>query len=116
MQKLFDSSALVSAWEHTRRLVHPVNSRKILASLHGLDFSRVRSRNGYRPNPKRIQKFVEIVQDFWLQTSPPLQILDLGCGAGYFIYICRLLGHDGMGLDTDVKPLYDETLALLNVP
>jgi len=116
LQKLFSSIALVSAWEHGRRLLHPVDSRRIFASLDTLDFSGVRARDGYRPNPRRIRKFIEIVQDLWLDRSPPLQILDLGCGSGHFIYICRLFGHDGMGLDTDVEPLYRETLPILNVP
>jgi Methyltransferase domain. len=116
LQKLFSSIALVSAWEHGRRLLHPVDSRRIFVSLDTLDFSGVRARDGYRPNPRRIRKFIEIVQDLWLDRSPPLQILDLGCGSGYFIYICRLFGHDGMGLDTDVEPLYRETLPILNVP
>jgi len=115
LQKLLDSSALTSAWEHARRWGHPVNSRRIFANLRRLDFERVRARYPYRPNPRRIRKFIEIVQDLWLDRSPPLRILDLGCGAGYFIYICRLFGHDGMGLDTDVEPLYREILPLLNV-
>src|SRR6266705_966834 len=116
LQKLFSSIALVSAWEHGRRLLHPVDSRRIFASLDTLDFSGVRARDRYRPNPARVRKFIEIIQDLWLDRSPPLQILDLGCGTGYFIYICRLFGHDGIGLDTDAEPLYRETLALLNVP
>ncbi len=116
LQKLFGSSGLISAWEHARRWAHPVNSRRILANLNSLDFGHVRSRHQYRPNPRRVRKFIEIIQDLWLDRSPPLQILDLGCGSGYFIYICRLFGHDGIGLDTDVEPLYRETLAVLNVP
>jgi SAM-dependent methyltransferase len=116
LQKLFESGVLLSAWEHASRWVHPVNGRRILANLESLDFERVRTYYPYRPNPRRIRKFIEVVQDLWLDRVPPLQILDLGCGTGYFIYICRLFGHDGIGLDTDAESLYRETLALLNVP
>ena len=31
--------------------------------------------------------------------SPPLDILDIGLGAGYFLYVCQKLGHRGVGLD-----------------
>src|SRR5947209_10846481 len=116
LQKLFSSIALVSAWEHGRRLLHPVDSRRIFASLDTLDFSGVRARDGYRPNPRRIRKFIEIVQDLWLDRSPPLQILDLGCGSGHFIYLSRLFGHEGLGLDPDDEPFFRGTTKLFNIP
>ncbi len=34
-----------------------------------------------------------------LDTSPPLRILDLGCGLGYFVAVCRGLGHNADGVD-----------------
>jgi SAM-dependent methyltransferase len=114
-QKLGDSSVIVSTLEHARRWTHPVNTRRIFESLNKLDFGRIRERAPYRPNPRRIRKFIRSIQDLWLDRSPPLSILDLGCGAGYFLYICKLLGHDGIGLDIDEEPLYRETLPLLNV-
>ncbi len=58
---------------------------------------------------------VERAQDLWLDRSPPLRILDLGCGAGYFLYVCRFFGHEGLGLDTDEEPLFRGTTELLNV-
>jgi SAM-dependent methyltransferase len=58
---------------------------------------------------------VERMQDLWLDRSPPLRILDLGCGAGYFLYVCHCLGHEGLGLDTSREPLFHGTTALLNV-
>ena len=45
-------------------------------------------------------------QDLWLDRTPPLRILDLGCGAGYFLYVCRFFGHEGIGVDTDEEPLF----------
>src|SRR6266849_4139154 len=115
LQKLFGSSGLISAWEHARRWTHPVNSRRILANLNSLDFGHVRSRHQYRPNPRRVRKFIEIIQDLWLDRSPPLQILDLGCGAGYFLYLCRLFGHEGLGFDTDEEPFFRGTTEFFNV-
>ena len=54
-------------------------------------------------------------QDLWLDRTSPLRILDLGCGAGYFLYVCRFFGHKGLGLDTDEEPLFRGTTELLNV-
>jgi SAM-dependent methyltransferase len=44
-----------------------------------------------------------------------MQILDLGCGAGYFLYLCRLLGHDALGFDTDEEPFFRGTTEFLKV-
>ena len=114
-QKLLESSLIVSVWERAARWTHPVNTGRVFESLNKLEFERIRERAPYRPNPKRIRKFIKSVQDLWLDRSPPLNILDLGCGAGYFLYICKLFGHDGVGLDIDEEPLYRETLQLLNI-
>lgn len=34
-----------------------------------------------------------------LDRSPPLDVLDIGMGAGYFLYVCQQLGHRCVGLD-----------------
>jgi SAM-dependent methyltransferase len=34
-----------------------------------------------------------------LDSSPPLDILDIGMGPGYFVYVCQRLGHRAVGLD-----------------
>jgi len=85
----------------------------------------LREQYPYRPNARKINAYenaaywiginVERAQDLWLDRSPPLRILDLGCGAGYFLYVCRFFGHEGLGLDTDEEPLFRGTTELLNV-
>lgn len=42
-------------------------------------------------------------------------VLDIGSGSGYFLYICRLLGHDTLGIDIDEKPMFAEMTKLLGV-
>jgi SAM-dependent methyltransferase len=115
LQKVFGADLLISAWEHASRWTHPVDTARIFRSLDKIDFTPIRERAPYRPNPRRIRKFIKSVQNLWLDRTPPSHILDLGCGAGYFLYVCRLFGHDGIGLDIDEEPLYRETLPLLNV-
>jgi SAM-dependent methyltransferase len=124
-QKLFSIDAVESLWEHICRWTHPVSSRRILATLDEAELARLREHYPYRPNARKINAYedaaywigrnVEYVQDLWLDRTPPLRILDLGCGAGYFLYICRLFGHQGLGLDTDEEPLFRGTTELLNV-
>jgi SAM-dependent methyltransferase len=44
----------------------------------------------------------------------PKRILDLGCGAGIFLFICRTLGHHGVGLDID-SGMYRRMAEILGV-
>jgi SAM-dependent methyltransferase len=55
------------------------------------------------------------------QKSPPLRILDIGCGPGYFMAAANACGHDSYGLDapasimSDVEStVYSELLAALS--
>src|SRR4029453_15652190 len=50
-----------------------------------------------------------------LDLGRPKCILDLGCGAGYFLYIAQLLGHSGVGLDMDRLSMFREVTRLLRV-
>jgi SAM-dependent methyltransferase len=124
-QKLFSRDAAESFWENTRRWIHPVNSRRILAGIDRIELENLRERYPYRPNARKINAYedaaywigvnVKRAQDLWLDRSPPLQILDLGCGAGYFLYLCRLFGHDGLGFDTDEEPFFRGTTDFFKV-
>ena len=41
--------------------------------------------------------------------------LDIGCGAGYFLYICKWLGHDVRGLDIDESAMFTELTKMLRI-
>src|SRR5437763_295579 len=83
-------------------------------------------RNAGRIHSPRINRFEDVVywieinleraQDLWLDRSPPLRIVDLGCGAGYFLYVCKCFGHHVLGFDTDNEPLFRATTEILDVP
>jgi SAM-dependent methyltransferase len=125
IEKLFSFQLLESFWEHLCRWTHPVNAQRILSTLDRAEFARLRERCPYRPNARRINEYedaahwigvnVKRAQDLWLDRTPPLRILDLGCGAGYFLCVCRYLGHQGLGLDTDDEPLFRGATDLLGV-
>jgi SAM-dependent methyltransferase len=125
IRKLFSREALESLREHASRWMHPVDSGRILATIDRAEFSKLRERYPYKETSPRINRFedadywvginVERAQDLWLDRTRPLRILDLGCGAGYFLYVCQFFGHETLGLDTDSEPLYGATTQLLNV-
>ena len=126
LRKLFSKELFTSAFEHLSRATHPVNKRRILDDIDWVKFQNLRQQYPYRPGSPQINRFedvaywidinVERAQDLWLDRAPPLHILDLGCGAGYFLYVCKHFGHDVLGFDTDNEPLFRATTALLDVP
>jgi len=126
LRKLFSTELFASAFEHLSRATHPVKKGRILDDIDWLQFRDLRHKYPYRPGSPQINRFEDIVywidiniermQDLWLDRAPPLRILDLGCGAGYFLYVCKHFGHHVLGFDTDSEPLFRATTELLDVP
>jgi SAM-dependent methyltransferase len=56
------------------------------------------------------------VIELGLDTSPPLSVLDMGCGAGYFLYCCKYLGHNVHGLDLPDYEFYRDMIAMFDIP
>ena len=50
-----------------------------------------------------------------LLEQPPGAVLDLGCGGGYFLFVCRQLGCRTLGVDLDTDPLFNDIVHLLDV-
>src|SRR5262245_61856805 len=55
------------------------------------------------------------VEELKLDRPPPKQILDLGCGAGFFLFLIRQCGHSGVGLDVGDYPVSNELIELFGV-
>jgi len=51
-----------------------------------------------------------------LDESEPLNILDIGCGAGYFLAVARHLGHNTTGLDMSDNEVFNDFIALMAIP
>lgn len=58
---------------------------------------------------------LEVVEALDLIESPPLRILDLGCGPSHFGLACRVLGHDVTGVDLPDNALYNDLVAFFDV-
>lgn len=55
------------------------------------------------------------VEAIGLHEGPPRRVLDIGCGAGYFLHVCRLFGHEVTGLDVH-DPMFASLAEWLRVP
>ena len=55
------------------------------------------------------------LQELKLDDSAPQQILDLGCGAGFFLFLAKQSGHSCVGVDVGDYPLSNELIQLFGI-
>jgi SAM-dependent methyltransferase len=129
IRKLVDGQSLASARKHTLRLLRTnrfqLDTKRVIETIDPAGFEQIRQRytvaNPGADWPKYLDldRWIEInirrIRELELDLSRPKRILDLGCGAGYFLYIAQLLGHSGVGLDIDRLPMFREITHLLGV-
>jgi len=94
--------------------------------LDKIDIERLREiQNRYASSNDRYAKYADVehwlkinlprVQELKLDHSTPKQILDLGCGAGFFLFLAKQFGHSGVGLDVGDFPLSNELIELFGL-
>ncbi len=125
IHKLTTGEAWNSALDAYYRFARSLTVPQLLRDLPGGDFEQLRIKYGVAGKTKAWQKYVdqkrwlglaiEQAQELHLDRRKPSRILDLGSGAGYFLFVCKHLGHTGLGLDLDWPPLYFETFRLLGL-
>ena len=59
------------------------------------------------------QNFREVSSLLNLRFPDKGRLLDIGCGCGYFLAICRARWHEVLGLDLDDEPLYNDMVDFL---
>jgi len=126
IRKLFSTDAVASLWEHAARWSHPVDAKRILATIDPVEIARITEHYPRRPGARKTNAWQDAAhwidinvgraQNLWLDRSPPLRILDLGSGAGYFLYVCQFVRHSGLGLDLDDDPFFGAMTKYFNVP
>ena len=110
----------------TRRFVFRINPDTIIASIDPAEFRAIHQRHAV-PNPGdapekylELRRWIEVnirrIRYLDLDCGARKRILDIGCGAGYFLYICKWLGHDVLGLDLDESPMFNDLTKLLGIP
>src|SRR6266516_4342374 len=129
IKKLLSGQGLASARKHTRSLIlrtrFPLETSRIIEAIDGPNFQQIRQRYAVEdpgedwPKYLDLDRWIEInirrIREIELDLTRPKRILDLGCGAGYFLHIAQLLGHKGLGLDVDYLPMFAEITRLLGV-
>lgn len=63
----------------------------------------------------RVATAYQYARRLGLDGAPPLDILDMGIGGGYFLYVCGKLGHRCVGLDRPSIPFWTELWKQLGV-
>jgi SAM-dependent methyltransferase len=111
------------AWRRFQRKLHPIPLRPLLDKLDQRRIQEIQAR--YASSDVQVAKYrnveqwmkinIERVQDLQLNRLPRQEILDLGCGGGYFLFICQQLGHRCLGLDFDWFPLFTELVDLFQI-
>jgi SAM-dependent methyltransferase len=129
IRKLVDGQSLTSARKHTLRLLRPnrfpLETQCVIETIDPNGFERIRQRYAVADPGADWPKYLDLdrwigvnirrIRQLELDVARPKQILDLGCGSGYFLYIAQLLGHSGIGLDMDRLPMFREITRLLGV-
>ena len=118
------------AWRKAQRRLHPIPLAPLLekidqARLLALREQHVELSQQYVDYLRHYVKYLDVerqltlniprVQDLKLHRSHPQEVLDIGCGGGFFIFILEQCGHRGLGLDVDDIPLFTDLVDLLKV-
>jgi SAM-dependent methyltransferase len=131
LRKLFDPRTIRSAKQHigrvflTRRFVFRLDAQRIIDSIDRKKFQTIHDRHAVEnpgaawPKYLDLQRWIGVnlrrVEALDLDYGRRRRVLDIGSGAGYFLYICKWLGHDAVGLDIDEVPMYPEMTRLLGL-
>ena len=129
LKKLVDGRSLASARRHTLRLLRPkrfrLETKRVIETIDPQGFEQIRRRYAVKGPSPDWPKFLDLerwitinirrIREIELDFARPKRILDLGCGAGYFLYIAQLLGHEGLGLDLNQIPMFGDLMHLLGV-
>jgi SAM-dependent methyltransferase len=131
LRKLADRRTLRSAKRYVgrvfrpRRLIFRLDVDRIIASIDRAGFAAIHERHAIKdpgstwPKYLDLKKWMEVnltrVRRLELDHGRRRQVLDIGSGAGYFLYICKWLGHEALGIDIDEVPMYPEMTRLLGL-
>jgi SAM-dependent methyltransferase len=118
------------AWRRVRRLLHPVSLEPLLAEIDQNRLRELQARFGslsadtpslwrhyakYLDVQKHLRQNIARAQDLDLHRMKPIDLLDLGCGGGFFLFVAQSLGHRGVGIDVPGIPVFDGLVELLGV-
>src|SRR5216117_2809721 len=129
IRKLVSGQGLASARKHSLRIFRPnrfpLETKRVIETIDPAAFEQIRRRYAVEDPGEDWPKYLDLdrwisinirrIREIELDLARRKHILDLGCGAGYFLYIAQLLGHSGVRLDMDRLPMFREITRLLGV-
>ena len=130
LRKVLSGDAYASARRHLKQWVigrAPLrfDVAKITQTIDREKFQQIYDRYAMHDPGDEWPKYLEIepwmeinlkrVRGLGLDLGGRKRVLDIGCGTGYFLYICQYLGHDVLGMDLDEEPGFTEMVELLGV-
>jgi len=130
LKKMMTGDAYASARRHVKqwllgRAPLSLDAARITKTVDPEKFRKVYERyrvddpGDHWPKYLELERWMEInlkrVRDLGLDLGGRKRVLDIGCGTGYFLYICQYLGHNVLGMDLDEEPGFSEMVELLGV-
>src|SRR5713101_6220985 len=129
IKKLISGQGLASARKHALRILRlnrfPLETKRVIETIDPAGFEQIRRRYAVENPGEHWPKYLDLdrwiginirrIREIELDLARGRRILDIGCGAGYFLHIAQLLGHKGLGLDVDYVPMFADITRLLGV-
>src|SRR5436190_10188829 len=130
LKKVLTGDAYASARRHVKQAIlgrAPLrfDAARIMKTVDPRKFQQVYQRHAVKDPGDAWPKYLDLklwmeinlqrVRNLGLDLGGRKRVLDIGCGTGYFLYICQYLGHDVLRLDLDEEPGFTEMIQLLGV-
>ena len=125
--KLGEPDTYRSMWRGLKRAAHPLPVSRFLHRIDqpALSVLAARHKDALLPGQNWTKYFeaerwlklnVRRAQDIGVDREKrSLRVLDLGSGAGYFLFVCKELGHPGIGLDVPEPAFYGDIFRQLGL-
>ncbi len=127
IRKAFTAEGLLSARRGIQRALHPQPVSKFLRHVDPGIMDAMRFKHAplmqpgenwakYLDAERWLKLNIRRAQDIGLDRERRhLRILDLGSGAGWFLFVCKQLGHEGIGIDVPEPLFYGEMFEKLGL-
>lgn len=125
IQKLTTGQAWASGVDRFYRWRHPLRAEDLLRDIDRKELrtvcqkyhvpGEVKAWPKYTNVEAWIENAVQHVRSLRLDRGTSQHILDIGSGAGYFLFVLNHLGHKVFGLDLDEPKFYGEMFELLGL-
>lgn len=95
----------------TRSYLESVNFENIRQDY----FQKERNQSKFVDSSFQINKNIHFIDYLNLDQRTQLSILDIGCGAGWFLFLCKMLGHQVHGLDVNNNEQFNRMITMFDM-